>query len=425
MKMMFETKYMISTEQQKSTELIVNLRASRRSLRGVAIFLIVMVTACTADSNIQAPDHILEMDNVTIHSAEDIQAADTLKLIYKQSYGESDDVMFGSPSFIDVDGSGRVYIADRQENDIKVFNNEGEFVRTVGRSGDGPGEFRQISSVLIENHSLWVYDNNLKRVNSYDTETGHYNHGSRIAVNRSDFEDLDSRYVRGIHRLPNSRFLIDFLKTEMPENVTGWETVQNRSSFYIMNHHGELTGGPIFEKPSSYHVMMVAGPRITGTPVDFYPSLQVGAAGNGRIYVMWPEHFLLEIYDERGEQEQAIYYPIERVSYDPAGSFDGEQNELTERARREVDFPAFEPVSDRMLMDDRDRVWVSVNTHEPNKDEWWVLDLDGKLLARFSWPSDEPLETVRGDHVYTKQTEPGSGLQNVVRYRIQIGRQDA
>jgi len=384
------------------------------------LLLWAMASGCAENDVMpEVPEHILEMDNVTIHSADDIQEADSLKLIFKQSYGDSDDVMLGSLSFIDVDHSGRVYIADQQENDIKVFNNEGEFVRTIGRSGDGPGEFRQISSMQIENNTLWIHDNNLKRISAYDIETGLFNNGVPVAANQSDIEGLESAYLRGIHWLPENRFLIDFSKTKVSENITGWETVENRSSFYLMDDSGEIVSGPLFEKTSSYHVMIMFGERITGAPVDFYPNLQVETTANGNIYTMWPEHYLLKTFDRTGERLRADYFPVEQVVYDPAKSFDGVRNEMTERARNEIDFPEFEPVSDRLLTDEQNRIWTSVNTREPNKDEWWVLDGGGELLARFSWSSDESLETVKGDYVYTKQTDPDSGLQNVARYKVE------
>lgn len=41
-----------------------------------------------------------------------------------------------------VDGHGAFYVADRTARQVLVFDAEGTFVRSLGRAGDGPGEFR-------------------------------------------------------------------------------------------------------------------------------------------------------------------------------------------------------------------------------------------------------------------------------------------
>ena len=56
--------------------------------------------------------------------------------------GENDDVMIGLPVEALADEEGRVYLADQQLCQVHVFDREGEFVKTLSREGDGPGEVR-------------------------------------------------------------------------------------------------------------------------------------------------------------------------------------------------------------------------------------------------------------------------------------------
>src|SRR5690606_5522433 len=46
------------------------------------------------------------------------------------------------PSSLAVDAAGRIYVADRKPVVIKVFDASGRFLHTIGREGEGPGEFR-------------------------------------------------------------------------------------------------------------------------------------------------------------------------------------------------------------------------------------------------------------------------------------------
>ena len=58
--------------------------------------------------------------------------------------------MFGTPVDIDADSRGNIYVLDRLECAIKVFDPEGRFIRSIGRMGQGPGEFERPSRVFID-----------------------------------------------------------------------------------------------------------------------------------------------------------------------------------------------------------------------------------------------------------------------------------
>ena len=48
-----------------------------------------------------------------------------------------------------VDDAGNFYISDRKEDRIKVFDNAGRFLRTIGRHGQGPGDLDGIGALSI------------------------------------------------------------------------------------------------------------------------------------------------------------------------------------------------------------------------------------------------------------------------------------
>src|SRR5687767_13361969 len=49
--------------------------------------------------------------------------------------------LFGSVSSVATDALDRIYVADMMSSEIRVFSPQGEFLQTVGRPGQGPGEF--------------------------------------------------------------------------------------------------------------------------------------------------------------------------------------------------------------------------------------------------------------------------------------------
>ncbi len=65
--------------------------------------------------------------------------------------------IFGEIISFDVDAQGWVFILDFQTQEVSVFDSDGEYVRTVGGTGAGPGEFEQALAVDISpNGEIWV-----------------------------------------------------------------------------------------------------------------------------------------------------------------------------------------------------------------------------------------------------------------------------
>lgn len=56
---------------------------------------------------------------------------------------EDDDLIFGNIDRIVADAAGTVYALDTQLCEVLILSPEGEHLRTIGRRGEGPGEFEQ------------------------------------------------------------------------------------------------------------------------------------------------------------------------------------------------------------------------------------------------------------------------------------------
>jgi hypothetical protein len=57
--------------------------------------------------------------------------------------------LFGVIGAVQTDTAGNVYLLDRQLSEVKVFSPDGEYLRTLGREGEGPGEFRRPVDLLF------------------------------------------------------------------------------------------------------------------------------------------------------------------------------------------------------------------------------------------------------------------------------------
>ncbi len=83
--------------------------------------------------------------------------------------GEGPD-LFGNITDFTVDPQGRFWIFDGQAQELRVFDADGQFVRTIGRKGEGPGEFAQVTGFdWSPRGELWMVDPGNSRIAIYDT----------------------------------------------------------------------------------------------------------------------------------------------------------------------------------------------------------------------------------------------------------------
>ncbi len=79
-----------------------------------------------------------------VNGAEPANGRQTLQLEELWRVGGEDDeeTVFGIITKVLIDDDNNIYLLDAQLSEISVFSPEGELINTLGREGDGPGEFR-------------------------------------------------------------------------------------------------------------------------------------------------------------------------------------------------------------------------------------------------------------------------------------------
>ena len=102
----------------------------------------------------------LENGITLIHYSKLPVEADTLAgdLFIGVAEGE-DAYMFGDIRGIEADNDGNVYVFDYQATDIRVFDNQGIYLKTIATKGPGPAEITEANGMVLKGDSiLWVHD---------------------------------------------------------------------------------------------------------------------------------------------------------------------------------------------------------------------------------------------------------------------------
>jgi len=67
--------------------------------------------------------------------------------------------IFGDVRGIEAGRDGTIYVLDYQASEVRAFDAEGRYLRTVAREGEGPGEITEANGfVLVGDSVLWIQD---------------------------------------------------------------------------------------------------------------------------------------------------------------------------------------------------------------------------------------------------------------------------
>ncbi|TVR32956.1 MAG: 6-bladed beta-propeller [Balneolaceae bacterium] len=419
-------------EPRRVARFSVFFRASRRSLRGVATIIAVMFTACTgSESKTEVPDHILEMENVTIFSEEDFENPNTIRLIKDREFADSDDLYFANIRGFITDDSGRVYIKDIAPGTltIHVFSPDGDYIASLGRKGRGPGEYNSLCCLNVRSNVLYVVDKALSRVTTYSTDSLELLETLSIDQNNlNSAGQLSGKRFRDHYFIDDETRLLSFIR---PQRYT--EETPATFHYFIADSAYQKIGDEVFKQVDMLetwgdwngHMIMQKFPFLKKPLITVTPS--------GRIFIADSDEFFIRELNKEGDVIGGFYYPVPRIPVtreDARNSSDSMSKDIAEK----VELPDSWAVMQSMWSDDSERLWIPAFTEAEDELEWWVVEADGELIGKFRWPGNReaPPYThgstytrIQGDYFYTREVDEETGLQTVVRYRIEIGDQDA
>jgi hypothetical protein len=116
--------------------------------------LLFALLACSGErkADESAADAARTPDNLPPAMSFDVQLPQPERLV------SGDSAHLSSSLDMALDSQGRIWIADARNKRVVVFDSEGKLVRTIGREGDGPGEFRLPVRIAINDTLVRVYD---------------------------------------------------------------------------------------------------------------------------------------------------------------------------------------------------------------------------------------------------------------------------
>jgi hypothetical protein len=337
---------------------------------------------------------IEEVDGVTVvkNPKEPMYGEDVFSLDEGLSIGEAEgkeEYMFSQIIDVGVDDEENIYILDFLESHLKVFNKSGEYLRTVGRRGQGPGEIQRAMNIYIT-------------------------HGNEILINDRGaryfhFITLGGQYIRSIYQGRMSR-----PKVDTQNNIVARETVMNTNEVRFIlkkfdSEMNELFTIFSYEREPSPGVLNLFAPRC-------YWEINK----NDTIIWGYADKYEFQIHDSDGRLIRKII-----KDYSPVIITKEEKQEWTESRYGEQGVPPDIKVSWKphhnvfqfMNVDDEGRIFVQTYEKAADGSGYYcdVFDSEGKYIAKIPLKT-QPWVWKRGK-LYTIE-EDEEGYQIIKRYKV-------
>jgi hypothetical protein len=280
-----------------------------------------------------------------------------------------------------VDDEGKIYVSDWKESHVKVFDKNGRYIKTIGRMGQGPGEFDKISGMqIIHKRELAIFDGNSRRMSFFSLEGEFLRSLSTDKIPAITLKvDSKGNLVASTHRLENNQAITELKNYDHNQNYI--KTLFTSEPAHIFN--------------------------------PFLPFAHWILDENGSMYFSYNKNYEIEIYSPEWVLIKKIikdYVPVQITNEEKR------KNMKNYPYSENVRIPKFHPAFSRFTLDDEYNIFVQ--TWERTKDGevpyYDVFDSQGRYIIKI--PLKWPPRIWKGHKLYTIE-ENEEGLQVVKRYR--------
>ena len=347
---------------------------------------------------------IEEVDGVTIvkNPKEPMYGQDVFNLEGDLTLGKkegSEGYLFERVRNVDIDKNDNIYVLDYKALQIKIFDKNGELIRTFGREGQGPGEMQYANFIQITSkEEVMVYDPRTKRLLFFSMEGKYLRQTSTAKIAYPILPiRLDSRGELTALIVP-------------PPPMGGIELKKFDSNLDLLMMISKT------EKDDSY---------LRSERKGWQPDLLCAVTQNDNIVWAYPKKYEFHVLSPEGKLKRKIikdHKPISVTQEDRERFLEGYERSLSRlpRPRSRIIFPNYFPAFNDISIDEKGRIFIRTYESVKNKDNSFyfdVFDSEGKYIAKI--PISVKLNSAsvwKNNKLYTIE-EDEEGFQMVKRYK--------
>jgi hypothetical protein len=332
-----------------------------------------------------------------------------------------DTVLFGDDTEMTVDSRGQLYVTDRGIAGIRVFSDTGALVRTIGRAGDGPGEFQRTPLVYVGSQdTVYALDKEAMRLTVFAPD----NFSAVETIDISGAETFDAefqtfQYAQNLIGVVKDGFLVRFedLKIPLMSDMDAPELVVLK----LLDRKGNVSADTIVQMPKSDLLYARTGGQSSMmAKIPFGREVFIALSPDNLLYYGRNEAIEIQVRSIDGSTHRSV-----RVPHDPVPVTDDERNrwlsaypDNTQHEMRSV-LPKTRPAYEALILDDSERIWLRLSSPKGAVDaQWIVVNLEGKIQAKTTLPSTIWLKAITGNRAFGTSSDEEQGAPLAVAYEI-------
>jgi len=355
---------------------------------GLTISLIITFFCCTSQKT-EWQGTIEEVDGVMVvkNPKEPMYEEEVFSLEEELSIGVAEgaeEYMFLDAREIAVDNRERIFVSDRRGLHIKVFDKFGKYIKSIGRKGQGPGEFSQISSIQITpRNELMVYERN----------------GFKLT-----FFSLDGDYIRTVLLKGIQAFWVrENSKGNYFESSVEFQGQYNTNTFRVATEVKEYGSDFAFIKTIAKDKFRNANVPLRHDMLARFPSFDFIICG-------FKDSYELHIINLEGKIVRKVsrdYSPIEISEEEKT------KRKLPKSSELSKYFPAFQDFS----VDEEGRIYVQLFERQMDGDKFYydVFDPESRYIAKVRLNALP--QYWKNNKMYSIEKDE-KGFQLVKRYKV-------
>jgi hypothetical protein len=312
---------------------------------------------------------------------------------FKIGDSEVEEEMISEVTYFTVDEKESIYALDLRGNNIKVFDKNGKFVRTIGKQGQGPGEINIPTGLLITpENELLVEDA-----------------GNRRLV----YFTLEGEFLRNVSVVEKNSLTNLVMDNEGNYLARQFVIEDKEFSFEIRKLDKDLNNLFTIEKiPFTFRDPQ----KDKMNPFDFVQIFFFDS--EGQIYYGNPKKYEIQIFSPEGKLKKKI-----TKKYKPEKITEEDIERMMDRipdmfgARNIMEFPKEYPAYEAYSLDEEGRLIVRSYTKANGEDNVYldIFDAEGKYISRF--PSKVNPRIWKNGKMYSIE-ETDEGFIVIKRYSV-------
>jgi sugar lactone lactonase YvrE len=343
-----------------------------------------------------------------------VEKAGLKKVELKQEFEISSDE-FGYIADIQVDSRGRIYICDGMNNTIHLYSGDGKFLRKIGKAGEGPGEFKMLTGIIIgENDTVYAIDDMLRRITIFAPDK----FDKPVAVIKVQRPSNLSVYpTTPIFLQKNGDFLLTYR-----EYYTTVDYMKPKYMYlFQVDRNGQTGQNPLLKVPAPQILVFGEGGSFSLIGIHFGEKTILRSDSKGNIYFANSSVLGINSLGFDGEQKNLFSYEVDKIKITKKKwlkLFRGDENKYLRLNKSLTPVPKFLPVIGDFIVDSKGRFWI---VRDIGKDDYdyicMVFDDKGNKISQFDIPDNVSFKLCSGYYVYAvKKNE--LDVQSVVKYRV-------